>query len=157
MRLHTLAATAGLLAAPMVLAAQAPVRPADTTIVRGDRTIFHEHAPGEQKWGYAQAVVVGNTIHVSGTIGGGTTMDEQVAWIYRRLTQTLTRFGATLQDVVRETVYTKDIEALANANGARKAAYAGHTPAATWVQVTRLLSPDALVEIEVTAVVPTKR
>ncbi len=146
-----------LAALPSALAAQSPTRPADSTIVRGDRTIYHEHAPSEREWGYAQAVVVGNTIYVSGTIGGGETMEEQVAWIYRRINRTLAKFGATMQDVVKETAYTKSVDALAKANGARKAAYGGHTPAATWVEITRLLSPSALVEIEVTAVVPPKR
>jgi enamine deaminase RidA (YjgF/YER057c/UK114 family) len=40
---------------------------------------------------------------------------------------------------------------------AQVAAYGTHTPAATWVQITRLLELDALVEIEVTAVIPARR
>lgn len=142
-----------LLLAPIAAAAQGA--PRDTSIVRGDRTIYHEHAAGEQAWGYAQAVVVGNTIYVSGTVSGGATMEEQITGIYRRIARTLERHGATLQHVVRETAYTKDMQALAAANAARLAAYAGHTPAATWVQITGLLSPQAMVEIEVTAVKPT--
>lgn len=143
-----------LLAAPV--AAHAQAAPRDTSIVRGDRTIYHEHAQSEQQWGYAQAVVVGNTIYVSGTVAGGATMDEQIANIYRRIARTLERHGASMQHVVRETVFTMDMEALAAANAARLAAYAGHTPAATWVQITRLLSDGAMVEIEVTAVKPAR-
>jgi 2-iminobutanoate/2-iminopropanoate deaminase len=138
--------------APAATLAQAA--PRDTNIVRGDRTIYHQHAPSEQEWGYAQAVVVGNTIYVSGTVSGGATMEQQIAGIYRRIARTLERHGATMQHIVRETVYTKDMQALAAANAARLAAYAGHTPAATWVQITSLLSPQAMVEIEVTAVKP---
>ena len=134
------------------LAAQQPVQPRDSMITRGDRTIYHQHAPSEQEWGYAQAVVVGNTIYVSGTVSGGATLDEEVANIYRRIERTLRVNGFAMQDVVKETVYTKDIEAMANANPSRLRAYAGHTPAATWVQITRLLSDGANVEIEVTAV-----
>jgi 2-iminobutanoate/2-iminopropanoate deaminase len=139
-----------VVAAP--LAAQERVQPRDSMITRGDRTIYHQHAPSEQEWGYAQAIVVGNTIYVSGTVSGGATLSDEVANIYRRIERTLRVNGFAMQDVVKETVYAKDIEALANANPARLRAYAGHTPAATWVQITRLLADGANVEIEVTAV-----
>lgn len=146
-----------IVALPATTAAQMPTPRTDTTIVRGDRTIYHEYATGERHWGYAQAIVVGSTIYVSGTVAAGATMDDQVAAIYRRISRTLARFGATLQDVVKETAYTKSVDGLAAANAVRKAAYAGHAPAATWVEVSRLLEPSALVEIEVTAVLPAKR
>lgn len=133
-------------------ASQAQAAPRDTMIERNGRTIYHEYPAGEREWGYAQAIVVGNTIYVSGTVAAGPTMEAQVAAIYARLARTLARHGFTLQDVVKETAYTRDMAALAAANGARKRAYAGHTPAATWVEVTRLLSEGAMVEIEVTAV-----
>ena len=133
---------------------QAQVAPRDSLISRGDRTIWHEHHPSERVWGYAQAIVIGNTIHMSGTIGGGATMEEQLRQIYRRIERGLARHGARMEHIVRETVFTKDVQALAAANAVRKTAYAGHTPAASWVQVTRLLSEQALVEIEVTAVLP---
>ncbi len=148
---------AAVLAAAVPSASTAQVAPVDSVIRRGDRTIWHEHAPSEQEWGYAQAIVLGNTIHMSGTIGGGETMEEQVRQIYRRIERGLKKHGATLQDVVKETVYTKDVDALAKANAVRKAAYGSHTPAATWVQITRLLAPGALVEIEVTAVIPARK
>lgn len=136
------------------MSAQAQVAARDSSILRGDRTIWHEHHPSEREWGYAQAIVIGNTIHMSGTIGGGATMEEQLRQIYRRIERGLAKHGARLEHIVRETVFTKDVQALAAANAVRKAAYAGHTPAASWVQVTRLLSDQALVEIEVTAVLP---
>jgi 2-iminobutanoate/2-iminopropanoate deaminase len=107
--------------------------------------------------GYAQAIRVGNTIHVSGAVAPGATMEEQVKGIYERLAFTLGRFGATLKDVVKETAFATDIEALKAANPARRAAYGTHAPAATWVQISRLDMPSALVEIEVTAVVGSAR
>lgn len=155
MRRQAAYAAALLVGAAASLGAQGGA-PRDTVIRRGDRAIHHESMRGEREWGYAQSVVVGSTIHVSGTIGRGATMEEQVAAIYRRIARTLAVHGATLQDVVKETVYTKDMDALAAANAARKAAYGTHTPAATWVQITRLLEPSALVEIEVTAVLPAR-
>lgn len=146
-----LAAALAALALPAAAAAQA-VQARDSSYVRGDRTIYHQHAPSETEWGYAQAIVVGNTIYVSGTVSGGRTMEEEITNIYRRIERTMRVNGFTMQDVVKETAYAKDIEALAAANPARLRAYAGHTPAATWVQITRLLAEGANVEIEVTAV-----
>lgn len=134
------------------IAQQGPVQARDTSYVRGDRTIYHQHAPSETEWGYAQAIVVGNTIYVSGTVSGGRTLEEEVTNVYRRLERTLRANGFTMQDVVKETVYSKDIEAFAAVNPVRLRAYAGHTPAATWVQITRLLAAPANVEVEVTAV-----
>lgn len=158
---HVLRSLALTLLATIVLSpeltAQQRVQPRDSMIVRGDRTIYHQHAPSEQEWGYAQAIVVGNTIYVSGTVSGGANFAEEVANVYRRLERTLRVNGFTMQDVVKETVYTKDIEALAAANAQRKQAYGGHNPAATWVQITRLLADGANVEIEATAVRATPR
>lgn len=140
-------------AVPTVLAAQqGPVQARDSIIRRDDRTLYHQHAPSEQEWGYAQAIVVGNTIYVSGTVSGGKTLDEEVANIYRRIERTLRANGFTMRDVVKETVYAKDIEAFAATRDVRLKAYAGHTPASTWVQITRLLAGPANAEIEVTAV-----
>lgn len=133
-------------------AASAQVAPRDSIIERNGRLIYHGYPAGEREWGYAQAIVVGNTIYVSGAVAFGQTMEAQVAAVYARLARTLARHGFTLQDVVKETVYTRDMQALAAANGPRKRAYDGHTPAATWVEITRLLSEGAMVEIEVTAV-----
>lgn len=113
-----------------------------------DREIYHEF-PGEAELGYAQAVRVGSTLYISGTVSRGETMEEQVAGVFRRIRATLARFGAQPDDIVKETAYTTDVDALAAANPARLAFYAGHTPAATWVQIERLLMPQALVEIEV--------
>ncbi len=142
---------AALLLLPAAVSAQA-VQARDSSYQRGDRTIYHQHAPSETEWGYAQAIVVGNTIYVSGTVSGGRTLEEEVTNIYRRIERTLRAHGFTMQDVVKETVYAKDIEAFAGVNPARLRFYAGHTPAATWVQITRLLAAPANVEIEVTAV-----
>lgn len=102
--------------------------------------------------GYAQAIQVGNTIYVSGAVARGETMEQQLTGIYASIARTLAPFGATLQDVVKETAYTTDMDALMAANPARKLAYGTHTPAATWVQISRLLMESAKLEIEVIAV-----
>ena len=102
--------------------------------------------------GYSDAIQVGNTVYVSGVVARGETMQQQLEGIYAGLTRVLAQFGATLQDVTKETAFTTDMEALKAANPARLKAYAGHAPAATWVQIQRLFMPSALLEIEVIAV-----
>jgi 2-iminobutanoate/2-iminopropanoate deaminase len=102
--------------------------------------------------GYAGAIQVGQTVYISGMVARGETVEQQVAAIYAQLPQLLARFGATIQDVVKEVAYTTDMEALKAANPVRKKAYGSHAPAATWVQITRLFMESAKVEIEFIAV-----
>lgn len=154
MRTHLLfaATTLALVTAPAALHAQA------TSVMPNAAPPAKQRVEGVvESIGYAQAIQVGNTIYVSGAVAPGATMEEQVAGVYRSLTRTLARFGATLGDVVKETAYTTDMERLKAANSARRAAYGAHSPAATWVQISRLYMESAKVEIEVTAVVGSAR
>ena len=116
------------------------------------RQVYHAH-PAEREIGYAQAIRVGNVVYVSGTIGAGETMDDQVTDAYQRIEATLAEFGVDLDSVVREVVYTTDMVALQQSIPTRKALYGEHAPAATWVEIDRLFMDTALVEIEVTAVI----
>ena len=102
--------------------------------------------------GYAEAVLVDNTLYISGWIGRGT-IAEQLQEIYSNLGSILAAYGATYQNVVKETLFTTDIEGVKNNNSVRKAFYKGDFPAATWVQITRLYSarPDAQIEVELIA------
>ena len=102
--------------------------------------------------GYTEAVLVDNTLYISGWIGRGT-IAEQLQEIYSNLGNILSAFGATYQNVVKETLFTTDIEGVKNNNSVRKAFYKGDFPAATWVQITRLYSAraDAQIEVELIA------
>ena len=102
--------------------------------------------------GYSEAVLVDNTLYISGWIGRGT-IAEQLQEIYSNLGSILGAFGATYQNVVKETLFTTDIEGVKNSNSVRKAFYKGDFPAATWVQITRLYSAraDAQIEVELIA------
>jgi 2-iminobutanoate/2-iminopropanoate deaminase len=102
--------------------------------------------------GYANAIQVGSTVYISGIVARGATVEEQLVGVFEQAKRVLATFGATLNDVVKETAYTTDMEALKAANGKRLAAYAGHTPAATWVQISRLFMESAKLEIEFIAV-----
>lgn len=105
--------------------------------------------------GYAQAVLVDNILYVSGVPGMGT-MDQQLRGAYRGIERTLKAYGLTFQHVVKETLYTTDIEAVKANNAVRKAFYNGDYPAASWVQISRLYMPEAKVEVEVIAHLPKK-
>ena len=74
--------------------------------------------------------------------------------MYKALERSLNSFGATFQHVVKENLYTTDIESMKKHNGARKAFYKGDFPAATWVQVSRLYMVDAKLEVELVAHLP---
>ena len=103
--------------------------------------------------GYSRAIQVGNTVYISGLVGMGDTMEKQLANIYAQLPKVLERFGATMNDLVKETAFTTDMEGLKAANDIRKKAYGTHFPAATWVQISRLYMEQAKIEIEFIAVV----
>ena len=108
--------------------------------------------------GYAEAVLVDNTLYISGWIGRGT-IAEQLQEIYSNLGNILASYGATYQNVVKETLFTTDIEGVKNNNSVRKAFYKGDFPAATWIQINRLYSarPDAQIEVELIAHLPKDR
>lgn len=74
--------------------------------------VFHFNAAGERAVGYAQAVRVGDTIYVSGTVARGASLAEQLAGACERIRLTLEHYGATFADVVKETIYTTDFDAL---------------------------------------------
>ena len=114
---------------------------------------FHWGRDQDTTAGYTQAVKVDNVLYISGTVSRG---DAATALknIYTNLDRTLKHFGATFQNVVKENLYTTDIEAVKAANHARKPFYNGDFPAATWVQITRLYMAEVTIEIELIAHLP---
>jgi 2-iminobutanoate/2-iminopropanoate deaminase len=103
--------------------------------------------------GYAQVVKVGNVLYISGAVARDIT-PEGITRVYKALERSLKSYGATFQNVVKENLYTTDIEAMKKYNDARKAFYNGDFPAATWVQISRLYMPDAKLEVELVAHLP---
>jgi len=126
------------------------------------KTIAQFGLPEEESYGFAQAVRVGDTVYVSGQVGCDgdkrpADMEGQMRIAYRRIERALAECGATMRDVVDETLYVTDFGAAARAARAvRSAAYG--TPvevASTLIGVAMIGSPDAripaLIEIKCTA------
>ncbi|RXK52980.1 RidA family protein [Oleiharenicola lentus] len=107
----------------------------------------------EDDIGYRQAVRVGNTVFISGTVGTGP-MPVAMREAYGVLETTLKHFGLTFAHVVKETIHTTDFEALKANLAVRRGFYGKDFPAATWVQVGRLYEPNHVIEIELVAVIP---
>ncbi len=103
--------------------------------------------------GYVQVIRVDNILYISGAVSTEIT-PEGIANVYRALERSLKSFGATFQNVVKENLYTTDIESMKKYNSSRKVFYKGDFPAATWIQVSRLYMSDAKLEVELVAHLP---
>ena len=96
---------------------------------------------------------VDNLLYISGAVAREVTA-EGITNVYKALERSLKSFGASFQNVVKENLYTTDIEAMKKYNDVRKVFYKGDFPAATWVQVARLFMYDARLEVELVAHLP---
>ena len=125
------------------------------------RTNVSGNSPYEDLVGFSRAVRVGNAVHVSGTVS--TADDGSVVGAgdaYAQTVQTLLNIeaalrnaGATLGDVVRTRIYVTDIADWKAVARAHRDFFSGVRPAATMVEVSRLIDPAMLVEIEAEALI----
>jgi len=82
-------------------------------------------------------------------------MGAQTRQVLRNLQEVLTEAGASFKDVVKVTVFTRDITRFREIHDARLEFFpAAHLPASTMVEVSGFVHPDALIEIEAIAVLP---
>lgn len=118
-----------------------------------DKSCFHLNASIETEIGYCQAVRIGHILYISGSVGKGP-MPAAIRGAYTELKATLEANGLTFSDVVKETVFTTDLDGFIQNKPIRKEYYGTDFPAATWVQVQRLYRPEYVVEVEITAQSP---
>lgn len=143
------------LAAPQAFSQPAPAMPSTAATPAIPKQPWHPafNEKVEKEYGYASAVRIGDTLYVSGVPGVGD-MPKALNGVYKGLTRVLAAHGLDFRHVVKETLYATDLDAVAANNKVRLGFYDGETPAATWVQVQRLLMPQAVLEVEVIAVFP---
>jgi 2-iminobutanoate/2-iminopropanoate deaminase len=113
---------------------------------------------------YSNGVKAGDTIYVSGQVAldgegrlvGPGDVVAQARQVLENIRQILAAGGATLDDVVKVTVYLANVDDRPRVNQVRQAYFGPNRPASTLVEVSRLALPGLLVEIEAIAVVPSR-
>lgn len=118
-------------------------------------------APWEDKVGYSRAVRIGNIIEISGTVAlkEGVLVGENDAYLQTQrvleiIEETLSSAGSNLEDVIRTRIFTvnidRDWQVIGQAHGE---VFGQIKPATSMVEVNKLIAPEYLLEIEVTAVI----
>jgi enamine deaminase RidA (YjgF/YER057c/UK114 family) len=106
--------------------------------------------------GYSRAVRIGPFVAVAGTTGSGGDIGDiaaQTRDALRRIEVALTQTGATLADVIRTRMYVTDISRWREVGEVHAQVFGEVRPVATMVEVSALIAPELLVEIEVDAYV----
>ncbi len=116
------------------------------------------------KWedivGYSRAVVINNTVEITGTVAvdennnlvGGNSAYEQTKFIIQKIETVLIQCGATLNDVVRTRIFVTDISRWEEYGKAHGEFFREIKPCTTMVEVSKLIAPEYLVEVEATAI-----
>lgn len=126
----------------------------------GNRTII----PSDRVWskvGYARAVRTGDLIEVAGTSAsgpGGQIMhvDDlygQASYVFDVILKAVRDLGGRDADVVRTRVFVTDISRWEEAGKAHAEAFGANPPASAFYEVSALLHPDLMIEVEATAIV----
>lgn len=118
-------------------------------------------SPWEQVVAYSRAVRVDNIIEVSGTtaMDGDTLVGKgdvyrQASFIFGKIVASVESLGGSREHIVRTRMYTTVIDEWESIAKAHREFFSSVMPAATLVEVNRLVSNELLIEIEATAIVP---
>ncbi|MEM7335993.1 MAG: RidA family protein [Chloroflexota bacterium] len=125
------------------------------------RQLVSSGAPWEAEVGYSRAVRVGSMVFVAGTtavdkdgnVVGKKDGYAQTKQILTIIQSALNEAGASLEDVVRTRMFVTDISYWEEIGRAHGEFFGNIRPAATMLEVSKLINPDMLIEIEVDAVI----
>ncbi len=106
----------------------------------------------EPKIGYSRAVRIGNQVAVSGTTAPGETLNDQTRAALDTIKAALEEAGASLGDVIRTRMYLRDMSQWEQAALAHGEVFGDIRPATTILEVSSLIDPALLIEIEADAV-----
>jgi len=123
------------------------------------RTNYSSGAKWEEIVGYSRAVRVGNIVEVTGTIasddnGNMYSADayEQTKFIIQKIEKVLHQAGASLKDVVRTRMFVTDISQWQQYGKAHGEFFGEIKPCTSMIEVSGLIDPGYLIEIEATAI-----
>ena len=116
-----------------------------------DRVNVSSGSSYESAVGYSRAVRVGPHVVVAGTTAQGDSIAVQTREALRRIEIALREVGAGLADVVRTRMYVTDISRWQEVAAVHAEVFGDIRPAATMIEVSALISPELLVEVEAEA------
>ncbi|MDQ1095966.1 MULTISPECIES: RidA family protein [Chryseobacterium] len=125
---------------------------------------FLLHPELEKTYGYTQAVRVGNIVKIGGVISidekGNPTAKgnylQQMKNCYENLDKVLQHYGCTFDDVILENMYTTSMTELQKNASYRREIYKNHFPTGSWIGIKELGMPEAMIEIELEALINKK-
>jgi len=125
-----------------------------------ERTNYSSGAKWEDIVGYSRAVRIGNIIEVTGTVSvdensllvGKDDAYGQTKYILEKIKKVLEQAGASMQDVVRTRIFVTDISRWEEYGRAHGEFFRNIKPCTSMIEVSALIAPEYLVEIEATAI-----